>query len=218
MPEQARAAPYDRKATIYDAVVGLSLYNRVFWGTTPAAFTRFARRALDAAGRGNFAEAGCGSLLFTSSLYAQHNAAMALLVDRSIQMLRRGMKRLAPGHGVPPDTVAALHADVASLPVRTAAFDSLLCLNVLHVPCDVAAITAEFARVLVPGRGRLFVSALVRSGRWSDSYMKALHRAGELAAPVTLDVLCERVAGTWGAVESATLQGNMGFVVVRHSG
>jgi hypothetical protein len=86
------------------------------------------------------------------------------------------------------------------------------------VPCDAAAITAEFARILIPGRGRLFVSALVRSGRWPDAYMAMLHRLGELAAPATPDELEARVAGAWGVVESRAIEGNMCFLVVRHGG
>jgi hypothetical protein len=90
--------------------------------------------------------------------------------------------------------------------------------NVLHVPCDAEAITTEFSRTLMPGRGRLFVSSLVRSGRWSDACMSMLHRMGELGPPVTRDELCERLAGGWGVVESTRVEGNMCFVVVRHAG
>ena len=114
--------------------------------------------------------------------------------------------------------MAVLHSDVAAMPVRSGVFSSVLSLNVLHVPCDAGPITAEMSRILVPGRGRLFVSALVRSGRWSDSYMAALHRMGELAAPVTLDELRARVAGRWGIAESAKVEGNMCFLVVRQAG
>ena len=157
-------------------------------------------------------------MVFTSPMYRESRGTFALLVDRSAQMLRRAMKRLSSDHGRIPDGVAVLHADVAALPVRSGVFSSILSLNVLHVPCDVAAITAEFSRILTPGRGRLFVSSLVRSGRWSDAYMAALHRSGELAAPVTPDELRERVAGGWGVVESTKVEGNMCFVVVRHAG
>jgi SAM-dependent methyltransferase len=218
LPADAVAAPYDRRAVVYDAIVGRSIYQRIFWGTSPTAFTRFARVALEGAGDGCFVEAGCGSLLFTSPMYREFRGTCALLVDRSAHMLRRALTRLSSEDGRIPDGVAVLHADVAALPVRPGAFSSLLCLNVLHVPCDVAAITAEFSRILMPGRGRLFVSSLVRSGRWSDAYMAALHRMGELAAPVTLDEFRVRVADRWGVVESTKVEGNMGFLIVRHAG
>lgn len=218
LPGDAVAAPYDRRAVVYDAIVGRSIYHRIFWGTSAPAYTRFARVALEAAGDGCFAEAGCGSLVFTSPMYREFRGTFALLVDRSAQMLRRAMQRLSSDDGTIPDGVAVLHSDVAALPVRPGVFSSLLSLNVLHVPCDASAITAEFSRILMPGRGRLFVSSLVRSGRWSDAYMAALYRMGELAAPVTPDELRVRVANRWGVVESTKVEGNMCFLVVRHAG
>ena len=218
LPQGLLAAPYDRRAAAYDAVVGRSIYHRICWGTSVQSHSRFARAALHAAGEGYFAEAGCGSLLFTSSIYRDYRGPFALLADRSIEMLRRGITRLSADRGRIPDGVSVLHADAAALPVRSGIFSSILSLNLLHVPCDAAAITEEFSRVLIPGRGRLFVSALVRCGRWSDAYMALLHRLGELAAPATPDELHSRVAGEWGVVESTMLEGNMCFMVVRHAG
>jgi SAM-dependent methyltransferase len=208
LPETA-AAPYDRKAAVYDAVVGRPIYHRVFWGTSSATFARFGRAALAAAGKGAFAEAGCGSLLFTAAMHREPRAGVTLLIDRSVQMLRRAARRLSPRQGL-----ALLHADMGALPMRSATFSSVLCLNVLHVTGDVARLTTELARVLEPG-GRLFVSALVRTGRWSDSYMRVLERMGELAAPITRDELCARVAGACGAVESASMEGNMCYLIAR---
>ena len=82
-----------------------------------------------------------------------------------------------------------VHADGAVLPLRTGIFSAILSLNLLHVPCDRTAIVAECARCLQPGRGRLFVTSLVRSGRWSDGWLSLLRRAGELASPVTREQL-----------------------------
>jgi SAM-dependent methyltransferase len=218
LPDRAVAAPYDRKAAIYDAIVGRSIYHRLFWGTSAQAYSRFARLALEAAGDGCFAEAGCGSLLFTAPMYRDFRGPFALLADRSIQMLRRATARIRSRGGDPPERVAFLHADIATLPIRSGIFPSILCLNVLHVPCETDAIIAELFRVLVPGRGRLFVSALVRSGRWSDKYMAALYGTGELGVPRTLDELQWSVGGRWGVIESSRMEGNMSFLVVRHGG
>lgn len=206
------AAPYDRKAAVYDAIVGRPAYHRIFWGTSPRSFARFGRAALEAAGDGPFAEVGCGSLLFTAPMYRGTAVRSIALVDRSMGMLSRGRKRLES-----PE-IAMVLADGAALPLRPGILSSILSLNLLHVPCDRSAIAAEFARCLRPGRGRLFVTALVQSGRWSDAWLSILHRAGELAAPLTLEQLCETVAGQWAIIESVSLEGNMCFLVVRHAG
>ena len=211
-PQDGGAAPYDRRAVFYDAVVQWSIYHRIFWGASTLEYSRFGRAALDAAGGGRFAEIGCGSLLFTAQMYRDAHSASVTLVDRSIQMLHRAVTRLGSGG------VVALHADAAAVPVHAGIFSSILSLNLLHVECDRTAIVTEFSRLLIPGRGRLFVSSLVRSGRWSDAYLTMLHRAGEFGAPQTLDELCEKVAGRWGVVESAHVEGNMSFLVVRHAG
>jgi SAM-dependent methyltransferase len=212
------SAAYDRRAAVYDAIVGRSLYHRTFWGTSTDAYARFGRAALEAARDGHFAEVGCGSLLFTAPMYLAAHAPSIVLVDRSLRMLCRGLGRLASARHALPERIIVLQADAAALPVRTGTLSAILSLNVLHVPCERRAIISECARTLVPGRGRFFVSALVRSGRWSDAWLALLHRAGELAAPVTVDELREMVAGRWAVVESMAVEGNMCFLVVRHAG
>lgn len=212
------AAPYDRKAAVYDAIVGRPAYHRVFWGTSPQSFARFGRAALEAAGDGPFAEVGCGSLLFTAPMYREVRARSVSLIDRSMGMLSRGRRRLGAAESPPAAGIAVVHADGAALPLRPGTLSAILSLNLLHVPCDRTGIVAEYARCLLPGRGRLFVSSLVRSGRWSDAWLSILHRTGELGAPLTLEHLCETVAGGWATIESVSLEGNMCFLVVRHAG
>src|SRR5919108_1375262 len=64
------------------------------------------------------------------------------------------------------------------------------------------AIARELERILEPARGRLFLTCLIRSDRWSNAYLRFLHRAGELREPWTLEELGRTIAGTWGVVES----------------
>jgi SAM-dependent methyltransferase len=151
-------------------------------------------------------------------MYARARAQTTILSDRSLQMLRRAVKRLTDDGRTFPSGVVVLHADGAKLPVRPGLFSSILSLNLLHVQCDRRALVAEFRRTLVPGSGRLFVSSLIRSGRWSDKYMSLLHRTGELGIPLTCDELGETVAAGWGRIESSRVEGNMSYLVVRHAG
>ena len=216
LPREAGAA-YDRKAFVYDAIVGRSIYHRVFWGTSPSVYSSFARDALHHAGSGTFAEIGCGSLLFTASMYRQPSTP-TVLADRSLAMLRRGLARIARFQDSLPAGITMLHADAGALPFRSGVFSTILSLNLLHVPCDRGRITTEWARTLVPGRGQVFVSALVRSGRWSDAWLKLLHDVGELGPPFTVDELRQTVASEWAIIESMSVEGNMCFIVARHAG
>ncbi len=218
LTEEDGAAPYDRRAIMYDAALQWSIYHRVAWGTSARAYAQFGSVALESAGRGCFADIGCGSLLFTAQMYRHVGTVSALLVDRSVQMLRRAVKRLGGETEGLPTGVVALHADGGRLPFRSAIFSSILGLNLLHVPCDRKALVAECRRTLVPGHGRLFVSSLVRSGRWSDGYLALLHRAGECGTPLTRESLGEMVAEGWGKIESLRVEGNMSYLVVRHAG
>ena len=211
------AASYDRKAAMYDAIVGRSLYQRVFWGTSAAAYGRFAGLALEDAGGGRFAEVGCGSLLFTHRLHRERGDPSTVLVDRSLSMLQRAARRLRLDATSAARLPALLHADAARAPLRAGVLRSILCLNLLHVPCDAIAIAREFGRLLEPGRGRLFVSCLVRTGRWADAYMRILVRAGELRKPWTVAELERAVAADWGTIESARVAGSMCFMVIRHA-
>jgi ubiquinone/menaquinone biosynthesis C-methylase UbiE len=88
-------------------------------------------------------------------MYLAAHGRSIVLVDRSLQMLRRGVRRLDSARNVLPAGITVLHADAAALPVRAGSFTTILSLNVLHVPCDRRAIVAEWARTLVPGHGRL---------------------------------------------------------------
>ncbi len=216
LPERHTAALYDRKAAAYDAVLRWPIYHRVFWGTSPRSFSQFGREALAAAGDGHFAEIGCGSLLFTASLYDRPRRTPAILVDRSMQMLRRGATRLDCAGRSP--SALLLQADAAAVPLRSGIFGSILSLGLVHLPCDRARIVGECRRLLSPQRGRLFVSSLIVTGRWSDHYMALLQRAGELDRPMTLEELRTTMAGEWGEVESVRVEGNMCFLVVRHAG
>ena len=213
--ENEGAAPYDRGSLMYDAVLRWSLYHRLAWGSSMRGYAEFARDAFESAGGGGFAEIGCGSLLFTAAMYRQKSSASALLIDRSLQMLRRGIRRLGAAR---PEGVVALHASGDDVPVLPKVFSSILCLNLLHVACDRKAIVSEFRRTLAPQNGRLFVSALVKAGRWSDASIRFLQSTGEFGAPLTPEKLAETVAGNWGRVESMRVDGNMAYVVVRHAG
>jgi hypothetical protein len=87
LPADDEGAPYDRKAAVYDRVVGARAYNRVVWGTSIAAYREFACEAL-ASGTGPMLHAGCGSAVFTAGVYRRASRPL-VLVDRSVGILAR---------------------------------------------------------------------------------------------------------------------------------
>jgi SAM-dependent methyltransferase len=97
-------------------------------------------------------------------MYGDPSSATAILSDRSLVMLQRALKRLPRDSGPASGRLGALHADATALPLVSHAFSSILLLNLLHVPCDRAGIVTECGRLLIPDRGRLFATCLVRSG------------------------------------------------------
>ena len=54
-------AHYDRIAPLYDAVLATSVYSRLMWKTTPAAYRAFATRVFESQSAGTHVEIGCGS-------------------------------------------------------------------------------------------------------------------------------------------------------------
>ena len=81
-------AHYDLTARAYDMFVGLTVWHRALWRTTPAAFRAFAASIYDARSEGPHVELGCGSLLFTADLYDADRGRPVILIDQSIEMLR----------------------------------------------------------------------------------------------------------------------------------
>lgn len=166
-------APYDGKAKFYDRLIGSPLYNRLIWGTQPAQYTAFAAEAF-ADGDGPFLDAGCGTALFTASVYAGRDRPL-VLVDRSVGMLERAAER-AGG----PAGASLLQADLNDLPTKPSSFPTIGCFAMLHVldaPWDALA---ALTRQLAPG-GKLYASMLVPDrGGVSAPYLRMLHKRGEL--------------------------------------
>jgi len=184
MAPQAGTQMYDRRAAIYDRVVGTRAYNRIAWGTTPEDFAAFARQAVLEAEDNWLLDAAGGSVLFTADLYLEHRSRPVLVLDQSISMLRLARQRLVGRSGGMPEHVALLQADLRDLNVfLPASIGTVMSLNVLHHMEAASALIADLGALLAPGAGSLFLTSLVTSSRWSDLYLKALYRAGVLVRP-----------------------------------
>ena len=202
---------YDRRAAIYDSVVGTRLYNSVMWGSSPAEYAAFARDAVAANNRGKFLDAGCGSLLFTAQAYV-NSPRTIIACDQSLTMLRRGRKRLLNLCGGPPAHIVLLQAELTDLPFRADSFSGVLCMNVLNLFESAAELVSSLKQLLTP-EGKLCLTSLVLTGRWiGDRYLKALHAAGELVCPRSNLELQELVERCLDQKVNYLVKGNMAFL------
>lgn len=203
---------YDRRAAVYDFVVGTRLYNRLMWGASPLDYAAFARRAL-AAGEegGRFLDAGCGSMLFTAGAYLE-SRRQVVAFDQSLGMLKRARSRLVELSGSVPANVLLLQADLDDLPFRARSFDTVLSMNVLHLYRGQAAALVSNLGGLVGDGGRLYLTSLVSSGRLvGDNYLRLLHRAGEFVRPRSGAELRDIMKASLGGDAQCETGGNMAY-------
>jgi ubiquinone/menaquinone biosynthesis C-methylase UbiE len=137
-------------------------------GHAPLAKRLFRPDAFDLQGAKRILDAGCGAGQFTEIVLEQCDPdATIACFDLSLEMLRRGERRVARGR---PQMAAA---DITRLPYRDAAFDCVICGWVLeHLP-DPRRGLHEIARVLEPG-GRLLILTTETTffGAWVSRFYK----------------------------------------------
>ena len=202
---------YDRRAAVYDLVVGTRIYHRAMWGSSPLDYVNFARGAISSHSTGMFLDAGCGSLLFTARLYME-NSRRIIASDQSLSMLRRARKRLINLAGAMPGHILLLQADLNDLPFAPNSFLDILCLNVLHQFENASTLVHHFKRLLTDD-GHLFLTSLVYNNRFiGDRYLKALHATGEFVRPRTLVELMEILEQSLGENVTSRMKGNMAFL------
>lgn len=182
-------APYDRRAALYDRLVRSRTYNRLAWGTTPHNYEEFAEAAF-ASAVGPLLEVAAGSAAATANLHARATHP-TVLVDLSRPMLERAAMRIAAAGGdndTFPPHVRLVQADLLALPVPEPGFVTVLGLGLTHLFDDLGGLVGTLSDQLAPG-GRVYLAGLVAGTRRSRRYLEVLHRAGEVAAPLTADQL-----------------------------
>ncbi len=206
--DDAGDAAYDRRAAMYDRLVGSRLYNRLVWGSSPRAYAAFAARALQA-GEGPLLDAACGSAVFTGSVY-RDAARPVVLVDRSTGMLRRAAQRVDGGTHAPP---VLLQADLLDLPFVPGSFATVACHGALHLFEDLPRALRALRAQLAP-EGILYATSLAAETTIGRRYLALLHHAGEVAAPRRAT---ELLAAARDALRDVTLHrdGSMVFITGR---
>ena len=212
--ESSRKHHYDRRAAIYDSVVSTSLYNSVMWGTSPLEYSDFARQAVASCPEGKFLDAGCGSLLFTASIYLNCDRQI-IAFDQSLAMLKRARERLRILAGSMPSHITLLQADLGDLPFCPARFRTVLSLNVLHQFQEAAALIPNLKKLLTDD-GYLFLTSLVLNDRLiGDHYLRALYLTKEFVQPRSSVELQEIFNAPANRETGFRFSGNMAFVTTK---
>ena len=205
--------PRDTRAAAYDRLVSMRWYSQIAWGVPPATHTDFIVRALTFETDGWALDVAAGSCLASASVYPKTSRPLIIL-DRSLEMLRRGMGRLRQLSGAIPPHVVFLQADANALPFRSESMATVLCHGAFHVFPSPSAVCAEWSRVLGSG-GFLYVSSLVR-GRWlGDRYLGLLHSAGEVTQPRTPGEFAGFVEAKLEGSAQLEALGNFAYVSIR---
>lgn len=173
---------YDRKARLYEFLVGNFFYNKIMWGTRPKDYIHYAKEVLSTC-QGSVVDIGCGGLVQTSSLYAER-PAYTVLADLSLEMLRIGKHRVLQHRGKLPDHVMFLQADAFKLPFLDCSVDNVVSFGMLHLVDDKNAFIREFLRVLKKG-GSFHITCLTNDRRFSRPYIRLLQRKHEFAAAMS---------------------------------
>jgi ubiquinone/menaquinone biosynthesis C-methylase UbiE len=175
-------ARYDKKARVYEFLVGNFLYNKLMWGTSPGDYVHYAREVL-AACEGTVVDIGCGGLVQTSRLYAAR-PQFTVLADISLEMLRIGKHRLLQQIGLLPDHLNFLQADAFKLPFYECSVDNVVSFGMLHLFDNKQAFIQEFLRILKKG-GTFHITALTNDRRFSRRYIRFLQHRQEFATAMS---------------------------------
>lgn len=211
LPDRPYNHLYDRRAALYDMVVGTRIYNRVMWGAALPDYVAFARQAVASAPAGILLDAGCGSLLFTAQAYLDCQRPI-IASDQSLNMLRRARSRLIRLAGAVPQHIILLQAELSALPFRPNSFYTVLCMNVLHHVADGEGLITGL-KALLAGGGHLYLTSLVKRDRLiGDRYLDLLYRRGDIVCPRTVVEVQNLLSRSFGESIAHWTGGNMAYV------
>lgn len=199
-------SPYDRRAATYDRLIGSRLYNRLIWGASPAAYTAFAAESI-ASSDGPLLDVGCGTAIFTAQTY-RSTARPLVLLDRSLGMLRRAVRRLEGHH---TKQIAFVQADLFALPFQPGSFTTVACHGLPHLFDDPGRVLGRLRSQLATG-GSLYASSLVAQTTVGSAMLRVLHRVGETAEPRQEHELAALANSALGDEVRTSRQGCMAFL------
>ena len=106
-----------------------------------------------------------------------------------------------------------LRADGFNLPLPRGFATTVLSMHVVHVLEAREEFLRALARLAAPSGSTIGFTSLVHTGGFRDRLVSTLHRAGELASPITAAELDDLVRSALPGENLATQAGEMRFVV-----
>ena len=204
-------AHYDFTAPAYDVLVGSTLWHKLLWKTTPAAFRKFAEQVYRRRDDGPHAEMGCGSLLFTAHLYGEDLGRDVVLIDQSVRMLRLARRRLRKRWGRVPAHVTLVRGDARDLRLRGGWASTVLAMHVLHVVRERAEFLRTLRALVREPDGIVGLTSLFLAGGRGDVFLRFLAAAGELSPGLRRDELEGLLPATLGPSRTEA-EGSMSFI------
>jgi ubiquinone/menaquinone biosynthesis C-methylase UbiE len=117
---------------------------------------------------------GCGSLVFTSSVYADH-ADRIDFFDRSLGMLARGVKRLPNGQ--------FLQGDALDPPFESEMFAGAMSWGMLHIFGSASPYLEKLSTLLQPAAPVSISMLVLGDRRIGNAMLNQLYKTGEAAKP-----------------------------------
>ncbi len=207
---QSIGAPYDSKAEAYDRMVSSDRYLRLAWGAQRSTIVSFMEEAFSS-GQGTILDLAAGTSVDAFRFYAT-TTRPTIVVDLSLEMLRRGRDRLVEELGRVPPNIVFMQADARQLPFMDNAIATLLCHGGFHLFPSLDRVVSEWRRVLHP-EGGLFVTSLVRERRFGNLYLALLSRLGEVSTPMSAETFERKVRkGLGGRATGVEIEGNFAYL------
>jgi SAM-dependent methyltransferase len=212
-PSGAMPGSYDSfgASTIYDVVACNRFYNWVMWGYSVTDYYTLCENVLHSSSSSWVLDIACGSLAFTAKLYATYSKRPVILLDQSLNLLRKAKSRLIKLCGKVPDNMVLIHADALQLPFVSAIFGTIISLNLLHCLKDVKTALMEMKRVLTSDGTAVLTTLVISATRWSDKYLNSLAGSG-LLVPRNADNLLNEFNDMDMPVK-LQIKGNLAFII-----
>ncbi len=204
------ANSYDNKfGNIYDWVACNPLYNRLIWGYSTGKFSSLVNHAMMSSENGYILDVGCGSLAFTAKTYLKHRNRRVVFSDQSLKLLRIAKSRLANADNSIPENMIFFQNDAMQLPFEPDTFNTIICLNLLHVIDDIKTVITGLKNILTKD-GKIYFTTLVRNNRLADRYLKLWEDKDEV---ISRDI--EQLTAVFNELEmpvTYSIDGNMAFI------